>query len=189
MKIALFNIRSVRNKLGYISETLTEFGIDILCLTETWLLESDTGVVTAALPDCYSMLHVPRSGRGSRGGGVALIYCRSFSAVQIVPQHWNSFDIMEIKMTINSQTIRLAVVYRPGHPGTDIDFLADFGTFLESFSLKSGRLLVCGDFNYWLDDPTAKPYSSEFLELIEQNNFRNLVDSPTHIGYLATHWI
>ena len=182
MKIALFNIRSIRNKLGYISETLTEFGIDILCLTETWLLESDTGVVTAALPDCYSMLHVPRSGRGSRGGGVALIYHKSFSAVQIVPQHWDSFEIMEIKMTVNSQTVRLAVVYRPGHPGTDIDFLADFGTFLENFSLKSGRLLVCGDFNYWLDDPTAKPYSSEFLELIEQNNFRNLVDSPTHIS-------
>ena len=74
MKIALLNIRSIRNKLGYISESLIEFGIDILCLTETWLLESDTGVVTAALPDCYSMLHVPRSGRGSRGGGVALIY-------------------------------------------------------------------------------------------------------------------
>ena len=182
MKIALFNIRSIRSKLVYISESLTEFGIDILCLTETWLLESDTGVVAAALPDCYSMLHVPRSGGGSRGGGVALIYRKSFSSVQIVPQHWDSFEIMEIKMTANSQKIRLAVVYRPGHPGTDINFLAEFGTFLESFSIKQGRLLICGDFNYWLDDPSAKPYSPEFLELIEQNNFCNLVNSPTHIS-------
>lgn len=182
MKIALFNIRSIRNKLGHISESLTEFGIDILCLTETWLLESDTSVVTAALPDCYSMLHVPRSGGGSRGGGVAVIYRKSFSTVQLVPQHWNSFEIMEIKMTVNSQTIRLAVVYRPGHPGTDMSFLAEFATFLENFSLKQGKLLICGDFNYWLDNPSAKPYSPEFLELIDQNNFCNLVDSPTHIS-------
>ena len=182
MKIALFNVRSIRNKLLYISESLIEFGIDILCLTETWLFESDTGVVAAALPDCYSMLHVPRSGEGSRGGGVALIYRKSISAVQIVPQHWDSFEIMEVKMTVNSQTIRLAVVYRPGHPGTDIEFLAEFGAFMENFSLKRGRLLICGDFNYWVDNPIAKAYSPEFLELIEQNNFCNLVDSPTHIS-------
>ena len=182
MKVALFNVRSIRNKLVYISESLIEFGISVLCLTETWLFESDTGVVTAALPDCYSVLHIPRSGEGSRGGGVALIYHKSLSVVQVEPQHWNSFEIMEAKMTVNSQTIRLAVVYRPGHPGTDIEFLAEFGAFIENFSLKQGRLLICGDFNYWVDNPTAKPYSSEFLELIEQNNFRNLVDSPTHIS-------
>ena len=172
----------MRRKLGYISESLTEFGIDILCLTETWLLESDTNVIVAGLPDCYSVLHVPRSGGDSRGGGVAVIHRKSVSIVQIAPQHWDSFEIMEIKMTVNSQTLRLAVVYRPGHPGTDVNFLAEFGTFLENFSLKCGNLLICGDFNYWLDDPPAKPYSSEFLELIDQNNFRNLVDLPTHIS-------
>ena len=74
------------------------------------------------------------------------------------------------------------MVYRPGHPGTDIDFLADFGTFLENFSSKRGRLLICGNFNYWLDDPSGKPYSPDFLELIDQNHFCNLVDSPTHIS-------
>ena len=53
---------------------------------------------------------------------------------------------MEVKVTVNSQIIRLAVVCRPGHPGTYVDFLADFGTFLENFSSKRGRLLICGDF-------------------------------------------
>ena len=139
-------------------------------------------MVTAALPDCYSMLHIPRSGGGSRGGGVAVIYRKSFSTVQIVPQHWDSFEIIEIKVMVGSQIIRLAVVYRPGHPGTDINFMAEFGEFLENFSLKQGNLLICGDFNYWLDDPSAKPYSLEFLELIDQNNFCNLVNSPTHVS-------
>ena len=110
LKIALYNVRSIRNKLEYISESLIEFGIDIMCLTETWLVESDTNVVIAALPDCYSMLHVPRSGMGSRGGGVALIYRKSFSTVQTVPQDWDSFEMMEVKLTSNSNTIRLAVV-------------------------------------------------------------------------------
>ena len=71
---------------------------------------------------------------------MAVIYHKSFSTVQLVPQHWNSFEIMEIKMTVNSQTIRLAVVYRPGHPGTDMSFLAEFATFLEN-SLKTGQVV------------------------------------------------
>ena len=34
LRIGLFNTRSVRNKLHHIAETLNEFDLDILCLTE-----------------------------------------------------------------------------------------------------------------------------------------------------------
>ena len=45
-----FNTRSARNKLHHIAETLNEFDLDILCLTETWLFPSDIDIVRAALP-------------------------------------------------------------------------------------------------------------------------------------------
>ena len=180
MRIGLLNTRSMRKKLLYISESLMEFDIDVLCLTETWLMESDHDLVKAELPNSYSMVQVPRD---SHGGGVAVIYRRSFSNVKVSPLDCiSSFELIEVSLTFNSQTVRLAVVYRPGVSGSDLDFLREFGLFMEDFSSKHGNLLICGDFNYWVDDPLAKPYSAEFLELVEQYSFANHVRSSTHLS-------
>ena len=83
--------------------------------------------------------------KGFRGGGVALYY-KSFPVTLIVPRDWTSFERMEVKLGYNSQTLRLAVIYQAGHRASDISFLREFGTFLEHFSLKQGKLLICGYF-------------------------------------------
>ena len=68
LNIGLLHIRSIRYKMEYIVELFNEFQLDLLCITETWLLESDTGIIEAALPKTYALRHVPRSswmnGRG-----------------------------------------------------------------------------------------------------------------------------
>ena len=170
----------MRNKVTYVAETLSEFNLDILCLVETWLLPTDLGVIGAALPGSYSIFHVPRL--TGAGGGVAIIHSTSLTMRQeeIVLQ-FTSFEIMRTKFTSHSETVHLIVVYRPGHPGTDRTFLDEFGSFLDSLLDVRGKIVICGDFNYWIDDPLSKPYSSEFLELLDINNFYNYVASPTHI--------
>ena len=77
--------------------------------------------------------------------------------------------------------MHLIVVYRPGHAGTDRTFLEEFSSFLDSLLAVRGKIVICGDFNYWIDDPLSKPYSSEFLELLDISNFYNHVSSPTHL--------
>ena len=62
--------------------------------------------------------------------------------------------------------MRLAVVHHPGHLGMDRIVLDEFDSFIEAFLSRNGKLLFCGDFNYWVDDPAHKPYSSEFMELL-----------------------
>ena len=42
--------------------------------------------------------------------------------------------------------------------------------------------MICGDFNYWLDNPSLKPYTSEFMSLLDINNMSNYVQMPTHIS-------
>ena len=59
-----------------------------------------------------------------------------------------------------------------------------FDSFIESFSSINGKLLICGDFNYWVDDPAHKPYSSEFVELLNISNFENHVLRPTHVSVI-----
>ena len=174
----------MQNKMGHITEILNKSNLDILCVTETWLLGSDINIIRAALPKTHSLLHVPRSTTGPPGGGVAVIFSVALSNIRLVHEDSvvPSFEIMEVTINFNHHITRLAVIYRPGHPGTDRNFMDDFGLFLENFSRKSGKLLVCGDFNYWVDNPSMKPYSAEFLEQIDLNNFVNHIPHPTHVS-------
>ena len=42
--------------------------------------------------------------------------------------------------------------------------------------------MICGDFNYWLDNPSLKPCTIEFMSLLDINNMSNYVQVPTHIS-------
>ena len=176
------NIRSMRYKTPYLLETLQEHHLDLLCITETWLLPSDVPVIEAALPDSYSFLHVPRS--GAMGGGVGLIYSKSFSQVKRLgsSQNVTAFELMEISLGHHCQRFAVVVIYRPGHSGADRAFLDEFDTYLESVLSRHEKVIVCGDFNYWLDDPPSKAYTQEFLSLLSANNLKNHVQGPTHIS-------
>ena len=180
LKVALLNILSIRNKVTYVVETLNELDLDILCLTETWLLSTDLGVVQAALQGSYSVFHVPRL--TGAGGGVAIIHSTALAVRQEeIALQFTACEIIRAKLTSHSETVQLIVVYCPGHPGTDRTFLEEFSSFLDSLLDVGGKIIICGDFNYWVDNPLSKPYSSEFLELLDINNFHNYISSPTHM--------
>ena len=175
--MGLLNIRAMRNKL-----TLKEFHLDFLCLTETWLCLSDIDVIRAALPESYSLFHVPRL--SGMGGGIALIYSVAISNIKPVSSdiEASSFELMEVCFSWHQQTFKLALVYRPGHSGTDRAFMEEFGFFLESLLARPEKLIICGDFNYWVDNPASKPFSAEFVELLDLNNLYNHVSMPAHMS-------
>ena len=37
-------------------------------------------------------------------------------------------------------------------------------------------------FDYWLDTPASKPYTEEFVGLLNANNIKNFVMMPTHVS-------
>ena len=41
--------------------------------------------------------------------------------------------------------------------------------------------MIAGDFNYWIDDPPSKPFSPEFMEMVDLNNFLIHTMSLRHI--------
>ena len=142
---------------------------------------SDVGVVTSALPDGCAIYHVPRL--SGTGGGVALIHSLAISDIRQVPSSliFSSFEYLEVCFLWQGRSFRLLIVYRPGHPGTDDDFMVDFGSLLERLLAQTEELLILGDFNYWIDDPSSKLYSLEFMELLDLNNMINHVLNSTHI--------
>ena len=77
-----------------ISKSLMEFENDVLCLTETWLMELAHDLVKVELPDSLSMVKIPRD---SNGGGVAVKYHRSFSNVKVsILGCLSSFGLIEV---------------------------------------------------------------------------------------------
>ena len=80
------------------------------------------------------------------------------------------FEFLEITFSLHLQNIRMAILYRPGHPGIDRAFMEEFGQFLEILSVCQEKLVICGDFDYWLDNPSLKPYTNEFISLLDINS-------------------
>ena len=76
---------------------------------------------------------------------VLLICCRALSNVRIVPNNMNvsSFEFLKITFSFHLQNIRMAILYRPGHPGTDHAFTEEFGQFLEILSVCREKLVIC----------------------------------------------
>ena len=94
----------------------------------------------------------------------------------------SSFEFLEITFSFHLQNIRIAIFYHPSHPGTDRAFMEEFTQFLEILSVCQEKLVICGDFNYGLDNPSLKQYTGEFVSLLDVNNMSNYVQVPTHIS-------
>ena len=53
-----------------VKDYVVENDIDLLAITETWLLDQDSHATSELCPTGYMLHSVPR---GSRGGGIALL--------------------------------------------------------------------------------------------------------------------
>ena len=177
----LLNTRSVRNKTTDIREYITEKHIDCLCITETWLTESDTVKINNMTPIGYTTKHQPRE--GGRVGGVAVVFKNSMN-LMLSPKCVKSstFEYMETIITSGSTSIRLVVVYRPPpsrkNKYTTSMFLDEFPELLEKLVTSSGRLIITGDFNLHVD--TEDKDARRFLECLESFNLQQHVNKPTH---------
>ena len=113
-----------------------------------------------------------------------MIYSRALSNIIVVPNHMDvsSFEFLETTFNLHLQSSRIAILYHPGHPGTYRAFMEELGQFLEILSVCREKLVICGDFNYWLDNPSLKPYTIEFMSLLDVNIMSKLCkNAHTHI--------
>ena len=126
LKFGMLNIHSIRHKFSIITEILDEHQLDLFFITETWLHSSETSIVKSALPKNYNLYHIPRSSNPQeRGGGVAVIFKTSFSNFKLLPTFHSteSFEALAFSICYGKVNFNIAVIYRPGHVGTDLFFL------------------------------------------------------------------
>ena len=158
--------------------------IDILGLTETWLKPDDRSVYTIRdiSPTGYAFVDTPRP--NGNGGGVGLLYRKNLKMEQIKSDPFKYFEFKELLLHSSASIIRIIVIYRPpisvknGH--THAAFLDDFSSLLERLVSSTGRLLLAGDFNFHVNDPSDNT-ANKFLDLLSCFNLEVCnVYTPTH---------
>ena len=135
---------------------LYDYGVDIACISETWLIGEDKPVVTEINELGYQMPHVPRA---TRGGVVGILYKPSLNIQsRYCKLDFNSFEIIETVLHIGSEeTLLKACLYLPCNVDllkSSIDNFFEFKTYLSSVNNKSVMCspIVCGDFNFHLQN-------------------------------------
>ncbi|GMR53645.1 hypothetical protein PMAYCL1PPCAC_23840, partial [Pristionchus mayeri] len=178
------NCRSIRNKLQYLSQTLSK-KYTIICLTETWLSPSFPNSLLLGDQDQY--YNVFRRDRNSRGGGVAIILHSSISAAQIadetVPE---SNELLAVDVDINGDLIWIVCAYRNPKASTT-QTVSLVKSILDLCSCPQPTI-VTGDFNLpdidWSIFPapqpkTVIPSSQSFIDFCNSAKLVQLVKEPT----------
>lgn len=178
IKCGLVNIQSVNNKTFEIYELVKDGKFDILAITETWLSDYDSAVIAEMTPETHTFVHTTR--QHGRGGGVGVFVSNAFRKIKkCFVARQQSFELMQVQCEMSGKQITLIVIYRP--PQTSMTcFLHELQLYLESVDMVSTELIVCGDFNVWVEDPSVR-YVTEFVELMLSFNLTNLVLQPTSV--------
>lgn len=81
--------------------------------------------------------------------------------------------------------MRLAVIYRPPyssiHPVTPATFFTEFADYLESFVMCTEPIIICGDFNFHVDDP-EDTNASTLMDLLNSMDLVQHVGSSTQVS-------
>lgn len=179
MKCALVNIQSVRNKTFNIRDLINDECLDILAITETWLSDADLAVISEMTPDTHTFLHTTR--QTGRGGGVGVFASKAVEKIRkCVIDKPESYEVLQVQCEVNGNRITLIVIYRP--PKLSMcNFIYELKTYLDTIDMVSSNVIICGDFNVWMDDLNAR-YVADFVDMVDSFNLVNVVNEPTSIG-------
>jgi exodeoxyribonuclease III len=159
MKIATWNVNSVRIRLEQVINWLTENPIDVLCLQETKVIDKDFPTLAFTELGYYPYI----SGQKSYNG-VALISRQPLVDVNIgfgaiLPDIDSEWDAQKRVISGVIQGVRIVNLYVPNGSsiGSDkyeykLGWLKILKEYLQTLLLANPDISMCGDFNIALED-------------------------------------
>ena len=180
--VGCVNARSLRNKTCVFYDNIVDDHYDVCLITETWLSQDDEVIQAEATPPGYTLQHLPRDHRS--GGGIGMI-CRQDMKPQISEQNssFSSFEHCEWILTIGSDKLLVAVIYRPPYSEKNKNsvntFMEEFSCYMESIITTPHKLLIGGDFNLHIENKSS-PDTIKFLDFLDHQNLTNHVNFATH---------
>ena len=154
-------------------------GVDIAFITESWLTK-DSGDIIHIIKN-YGF-NIYRSDRGSKGGGIAVIYrnieCNSLVFPQHVSSSLTSFEHHAIRLETPHETYCIICIYRKQEVHVS-DFLTEIDTLLDHATNKlDDSIIVLGDFNIHFD--VKEKSSTDVINVFNNYQLTSTVTEPTH---------
>src|SRR6218665_2545011 len=117
---------------------------------------------------------------GSSYGGI-VIFHRSHLSVRriLLASSPTTFEALAVSVSSPRGPLTILAAYRPGSTSPSSLFFHEFAVLLEQFALNNAQLVITGDLNLHLEDPSL-PASSEFHTIIDQFGLAQHVAEPTH---------
>ena len=160
-------------------QALKDAKVDMAFITESWLGD-DTGKTTYTIKS-YGF-KISKADRGSRGGGIAVIYRNVSCSKFVVPQHIcftiNSFEYHIIRIKSRTEKYCIVCVYRKQEISVaefveELDILLDFVV-----NSITDILIVLGDFNTHFDVMSTSAIS--VVNSLYGYGLQPTVFEPTH---------
>ena len=180
LKCALWNVRSLNEKLTNIMEHILDRQSDVVFLTETWL-QSEKNSITAEIKTYgYQLLHNVRKNREKdRGGGVGIMVKSTLLCKQLSVTHYTSFEHSIVRVPLESKaTLYLITLYRLQEIPI-ATFMDEFSELLDQYVIYHDLCVIAGDFNIHVETQTAN--AKQLRELLDLYNLKQHVKDPTHI--------
>ena len=187
LRIGCFNAQSICNKVCGTLEMLNDKSVDICCISETWLKSKDKSIFSEIHDFGFDILSSPRKGKG---GGVAFVFNPDRVKVDAnYVKGFKSFEVFECIIKAADKVVRLCTVYRTTKTKDKINydltkvsvFMDEFDKYLDTLVEKCGSPIICGDFNFHIEDPKDLN-AQKFVTLCESKGFTQHVTGPTHVS-------
>ena len=173
----------MRYKELQVSQLISDYSLDFLVLTETWLNSNhDQWKDTTMLNNNQLRLHTADQKEG-RGGGLALIHKAHYPVQFIKSSNKPSFEHVTWELGIKSTTITIHGIYHPPYSLTNKitngKFIEDFTEFVSTTLPSHQNNIFLGNFNLHVSD-TLDTDSAIFNDSIDALGLYQHVGFTTH---------
>ena len=180
---ATCNIQSLRYKELQVSQLFTDYALDFIVLTETWLNNNhenwkDTTILNR------SNLKLSTVDRGTgKGGGLAIIHNAQHQVKFISSGHKTSFESAIWELRIKNHTMTIHGIYHPPYSttnrATNTMFIDEFTDYVSSCLPNHNNNIFMGDFNLHVSNQLDTD-ASIFKDTIDAMGLYQHVDFSTH---------
>ena len=137
---------------------------------------NDTAKVAEIKDLGYNIKMQPRRGRG---GGVCVLHRPNIDVRKCNIKKYSTFECLEVTVKGNNKLLRITTIYPTGKlTETRNLFLSQINEYCATLLLKTGKSMICGDFNMHVERREAE--STEFIVAMECNGYVQLVEESTH---------
>ncbi|MEL6578858.1 MAG: exodeoxyribonuclease III [Cyanobacteria bacterium J06621_12] len=205
MKVATWNVNSIRSRLQIVTDWLQQHQVDVLCLQETKVQDQD--FPRSHFEDLGYNIYI--SGQKSYNG-VALFSLKPLEDVSCgfspIVEEVGELDVQKRVITGIADGVRIVNLYVPNGSaiGSEkyaykLQWLGLLRQYLQILQAKEQEICVCGDFNIALEDkdiytnkardkhimssPVEREALNQLLELGFQDAFRKFTDEPGQFSW------